>query len=186
MDRDYVLLPRWALALRGIVAVAFGVILLVWPEATELVLLVVWAFFALLEGILDIIASIALGRQNKRWDILGARSLVQVLLAIVILMRPDFSFTLLVVLIGIWAVACGYVDIVGAIHIPAHPGKLVTLLIGGISMVIGVLFMFAPFDSVTTVMRIMGVYALVTGVGFIALSHLAAGMGKGGESQESS
>lgn len=52
----------WAFALRGLAAVIFGVLALIWPGVTLAVLVLLWGSYALVEGVLSLIAAFRLRR----------------------------------------------------------------------------------------------------------------------------
>jgi hypothetical protein len=57
----------WVLALRGVLAIIFGVLAIVWPGLTLLVLIALFGAYALVDGIFAVIAGIASYGQNERW-----------------------------------------------------------------------------------------------------------------------
>lgn len=60
----------WAMVLRGIVAVLFGSAALLWPELTLFVLLVCFGVYALIDGLLAIVAGIR-ASEGRRWLLLA-------------------------------------------------------------------------------------------------------------------
>jgi uncharacterized membrane protein HdeD (DUF308 family) len=64
----------WAMVLRGIAAVLFGPAALFWPGMKLLVLLVVFAVYALLDGLLAIVTGIR-GYGGHRWQLLAEGAL---------------------------------------------------------------------------------------------------------------
>jgi uncharacterized membrane protein HdeD (DUF308 family) len=59
----------WALALRGAVAVLFGVLAFVWPGLTLAILVLIWGAYALVDGVLDVVAGLRTGHDH-RWALL--------------------------------------------------------------------------------------------------------------------
>ena len=57
----------WLLLLRGIAAVAFGVLTFVWPQISLLTLIMVYGVYALIDGVLALIAAIRGGGFVPRW-----------------------------------------------------------------------------------------------------------------------
>jgi uncharacterized membrane protein HdeD (DUF308 family) len=76
----------WAQLLRGIAAVLFGLTALFWPVMTLLVLLVVFALYALVDGLLAIVAGIR-GPGGRRWLLL-AEGALGILAGLVVLLWP--------------------------------------------------------------------------------------------------
>jgi uncharacterized membrane protein HdeD (DUF308 family) len=56
-----------AVALRGLVALLFGVMVFFWPGLTLLVLVLLFGSYVLVDGIFAIIAAIGAAGQRRRW-----------------------------------------------------------------------------------------------------------------------
>src|SRR5882757_9771451 len=57
----------WLLLLRGITAIIFGLLAFAWPGLTLLTLILFYGAFALVDGVLAIIAAITGGARGPRW-----------------------------------------------------------------------------------------------------------------------
>jgi uncharacterized membrane protein HdeD (DUF308 family) len=158
----------WSYLLRGLLAIAFGIILLAWPGATVLVLLVVFGIFAVIDGIVDVILAIALASDKQQWGWTLVKGVVGLLIGIVILTRPDVALTVVVVLIAIWAILSGFIELAAAFDMPPDSGRGFVGLFGAISVIVGVLLLAVPFTTVFVFIVIVGIYAIVAGIiGFI-------------------
>src|SRR5688500_13035231 len=101
----------WALLLRGIAAIVFGVLTFMWPQITLTVLVFLFGAYALVDGIFAIVAGIKSHSENKRWWVLlveGIFSLIAGGLAFVV---PDITALVLLVLIASWAIVTGAFEI---------------------------------------------------------------------------
>ncbi len=58
----------WLLALRGVIAIIFGLLTLVNPAASLAVLVLLFGAYALVDGIFAIVAGATAPTGNKRWD----------------------------------------------------------------------------------------------------------------------
>ena len=101
----------WILALRGVVAVLLGVgagiIAFVWPDITALALLWLIAFWAILTGILEIVAAIRLRRVlNNEW-LLAVAGVLSIIFGLILVIWPGSGAVGLVWLIGIYAIVFG-------------------------------------------------------------------------------
>lgn len=57
----------WTFTLRGLLAIAFGILALVWPGATIAVLAIFLGIYLLLGGIFAVVAGLATSGKNSRW-----------------------------------------------------------------------------------------------------------------------
>src|SRR6266852_523848 len=87
----------WALALRGAAAIVFGIIALFWPPAAVAALVAVFGAYALVDGILNLVAAVRAGRSGQRWGALVFEGIVSVLVGILTLFFPAVTALALVV-----------------------------------------------------------------------------------------
>src|SRR5258708_26392428 len=67
MDTKIVSRIWWAVALRGILAILFGIIALIFTGQTLLALVYVFGAFALLSGLMEIVTAVRAGEAHLRW-----------------------------------------------------------------------------------------------------------------------
>jgi uncharacterized membrane protein HdeD (DUF308 family) len=97
----------WSLLL-GIVAIGAGVVCIVWPDITVLVLVYIVAFYAILFGVIGLAAGVATRKTpGPAWFLQIAASVLSIILGIILLVHPDFSVKIFVYLLGGWAVFFG-------------------------------------------------------------------------------
>src|SRR4029450_4942847 len=97
----------WAVALRGVAAILFGVLALVWPGITALALLWVIALWAMVTGVFDIVAAVQLRKQMRREWLLALSGALSVLFGVLLVVWPAAGVLTLVVLIGVAAIVFG-------------------------------------------------------------------------------
>src|SRR5579884_4368277 len=103
----------WALIIRGIVAILFGLAALLWPGLTVIVLVSLFGAFALIDGIFAVVAAIgARGRGNWGWLLIGG--IIGILIGIVTFFWPGITALILLDIIAIWAILTGIFDFVVA------------------------------------------------------------------------
>ncbi|MBO0867793.1 MAG: DUF308 domain-containing protein [Micromonosporaceae bacterium] len=159
---------RWSLAMRGVAALAFGVVALVWPRVTVVVLALVFGAFAFVDGA-GMLISVARGRiaARRRNSVLVA-GVLGVVAGALALVWPGLTALILAVLIGSWAVLTGLLQVWSAVRQGRH---WLVGLIGGLSMAAGILILLRPVLGVVAMARVIGAYAVITGV--IMLVELA-------------
>ena len=117
--RDRTHLSSWGWwVFSGVVSVGAGVVALVWPGITALVLLYIIAFYAILFGIMGVVGAFKLkGLPGSSWGWLMAASAAAVILGIILLIVPGEGILGLIWLVGWYAILFGIFLIVGAVQI---------------------------------------------------------------------
>ncbi|MDX1524136.1 MAG: DUF308 domain-containing protein, partial [Anaerolineae bacterium] len=106
----------WMLAIRGIIALIFGVLALIWPGITLFVLVMLFGAYALLDGIFALIAAVK-GSQKERWWMLGLEGIAGIAAAAITILWPGMTALVLLYIIGAWALLTGVLEIVAAIRL---------------------------------------------------------------------
>ena len=96
----------WLVA-RGIAGIVAGIIAAVWPGITALALLWVVALWAMVTGLLEIVAAVQLRKEMRREWLLALSGALSVLFGILLVVWPATGILALVVLIGVAAIAFG-------------------------------------------------------------------------------
>jgi uncharacterized membrane protein HdeD (DUF308 family) len=160
----------WMLLLRGIAAVIFGVLAFAWPGMTLLTLILFYGAFALVDGVLAIIAAITGGAPAPRWW-LAIVGLLGIVTGLLVFMMPGLTALVLLYFIAGWAIATGVFQIIGAIKLRKEIDNEWFLILGGVvSVLFGVGVMMAPGAGALALIWVIGIYALFMGVMFVALA----------------
>src|SRR5262249_55798345 len=114
---DVALLARnwWLVALRGVAGIIFGILTFVMPGITLMTLILLFGVYALVDGVLDVIAAVRGRRQEERWWALLIEGLVSIAAGIVALALPGLTAVVLLYLIAAWAIITGVFELVAAI-----------------------------------------------------------------------
>ena len=175
-DRVVELLTRnwWLVALRGALAVIFGIVTLAWPGLTLLALIFLWGFYALVDGI----SSIALGAavRGHRWTnvLIGV---VGVLAGLVAIFLPGETAVVLLVIIAIWAIVAGVAQIVGGIALRSTmPHAWFLIVTGALTLILGVVLLFDPGAGALALVTTIAIFAIVWGISLIMMSFRLRGL----------
>ena len=161
----------WTLALRGVITILFGVLALMWPDLTLLVLVFFFAAFALITGAVSVIGALRNRENDDDWGLLLLLGLVGIGTGLVALMHPDLGALVLVLVMGANALMTGILDIAIALRLRKtihHESILV--LSGLISVVFGVYVFLFPDAGALALVWLISFYAIVTGVLLLGLA----------------
>lgn len=101
------LVPRWWLALAGLVGLAAGAIALIWPGITALVLVLVIGAAAIVRGVFEIVGALQLRKAIRNEWMLIVSGAISVVFGLILIAAPGAGAVALVWLIGLWAIAFG-------------------------------------------------------------------------------
>jgi uncharacterized membrane protein HdeD (DUF308 family) len=155
----------WLVALRGLVAVLFGVLALVWPGVTMITLVWLFGAFALVNGILSLIFAAKAPRGYPRMGSLILGGLLGILAGLLAFVMPAITGLGLLLLIAAWAIVTGIMELIAAIRLR----KIITnewllVLTGVLSIVFGVLLILMPAAGALALVWWIGIWALVFGI----------------------
>ena len=161
----------WLLLLRGIAAIVFGVLTFVWPGLTLLTLLFLYGAFALVDGILSLVAALMGGAPAPRWwlAIVGVLGLAAGILTFA---WPGVTALVLLLFIAFWAIATGVMQIVGAIKLRKEiDNEWLLIFCGVLSVLFGLILIVQPQTGALALVFLIGFYAILEGIGLVALSQ---------------
>jgi uncharacterized membrane protein HdeD (DUF308 family) len=161
----------WVLALRGVFAIIFGILALIWPGLTLFVLITLFGAYALVDGIFAVIAGIASYGRNERWWAVLLEGVAGIILGVLTFLWPGTTALVLVYFIAAWALITGIFEIVAAIRLrKAIEGEWMLVLSGIVSIIFGLFLIVAPGAGALGLTWVIGAYAIVWGVLLIILA----------------
>jgi uncharacterized membrane protein HdeD (DUF308 family) len=155
----------WLLALRGVAAIIFGILALIVPGVTLLVLVSFFGAYALVDGVLAVITSLQHRAENNRWWVLLIEGLAGVAVGILTFVMPGITLISLYFFIAAWALITGVMEIIGAIRLRREIRNEWALGLSGlISVILGILLIANPAAGVSGLVFAVGIYAIFFGV----------------------
>jgi uncharacterized membrane protein HdeD (DUF308 family) len=170
----------WAVLIRGIIAVIFGILAYLWPGATWVAIAILFGAYALVDGIFAIVATVRAAETQQRWWPLMIEGIVGTVIAAITFYDVRITIFALYFTIAAWAFLTGIFEIVAAIELRKHIANEFWLILGGIaSIAFAVLMIWFPLAGFFAVTWLIAAYAIVFGIMLIALafrlrSHLPA------------
>ena len=107
----------WAVLLEGVAGVVIGLVTFFWPNITALSLLYLIAAWALITGILEIVAAIQLRRVITGEWMLVLGGLLSIVFSVLLVVYPGAGAVSVIWLIGIYAVVFGISEIIFAFRL---------------------------------------------------------------------
>ncbi len=168
----------WALALRGLVAILFGLFALLRPGLALATLVLLFGAYALFDGIFAIVAGVRAAERHERWGPMAIEGVAGIVAAAIAFFSPALTVLALLYLVSVWAAFTGALRIVAAIRLRRHvEGEWVLLVNGVLSVLFALLVVLRPALALVTLAWLIGGYALLFGVMALGLAlHLRRGL----------
>lgn len=155
----------WSLALRGVVAILFGVLTFLVPHVTIAYLVYLFGIYAFLDGALSLAGAFKAAQGHDRWWGLALVGIVGILAGIVTFLSPGVTALTLLTFVGVWAILSGVFHIVAAVRLRKHmEGEWLLALSGLISVLFGLAVIFAPALAAVALVLWLGIFALGLGL----------------------
>lgn len=160
----------WAFVLRGLAAVAFGILCWVVPGISLLGLVLMFGAWALVEGVLAIASAIRHESTERPWWILALQGIAGVLVGLGTFLFPGITALTLLMLIAGWTIVTGVLQIVTAIRLRKEiRGEWLLALGGLLSVIFGVLLIVFPSAGALALLFWIGAFAVIFGALLVVL-----------------
>jgi uncharacterized membrane protein HdeD (DUF308 family) len=160
----------WLLVMRGLAAVTFGVLSLLWPGLTLLVMALLWGAYVLVDGLLSLLHAFKLrgrGLSVALWALVGVLGVSAGVLAFI---WPGLTAFVLLTLIAAWAIVVGALQLAAAWRLRRQiRGEWLLALSGALSLGFGALLVLQPQTGAVAVVVLVAGYAIAFGVLLMAL-----------------
>ena len=163
---------RWiSLVLRGAVAIGAGIAaLLVAPGAAKTVL----ALYLAVDGVLTLSLAARMGTRRRARVLIAIDGVADLVVAAVLFLWVP-SFVMLILVVAMWAIATGVLEIVASIFMPRVPALAwAVAVVGLISCCIGVVAFDWTDLAEIGLLYLFGAYAVIAGSLFLAVGVLLA------------
>jgi len=160
----------WVFVLRGVVAILFGILAFARPGITLEVLVLLFAFWALFDGVLALISSVAAAQAKEPWWPLLFIGLLGIAVGIATLRWPGITVLVLFLFIAGWAILRGLIEIIAAVRLrDLIPNEGWLILAGILSIAFGVLILAYPEPGLLSIIWLIGLYAVLYGILMLVL-----------------
>lgn len=166
----------WTLALRGIVAVLFGLAALIWPGLTLGVLVLLLGAYLLVDGIFAAVAALRSSSAPAHRALLLLEGLAGVAAGLVALLWTGLAAVALLYVVAAWAIITGVTEVMSAIRLRREiRGEWAMGLSGILSVLFGVALAVLPAFGLLALAWLIGIYAIAFGALLMVLAFRVRG-----------
>lgn len=174
MNQTYSATSRvwWLLLIRGIFAVILGLLCLFSPNSTLIAFVLIFGFYAIVDGVSAIYMAISSRKEQKLWSWVLLEGIISLVAGLVALAWPGVTLLAIGFIIGFWAVFLGATQISTSISLRRQGSSVWGWLLatGIVSVLWGAFVFIAPSVGLLSVLWIFGIFALIFGIWIIGMS----------------
>jgi len=160
-----------ALALRGFVALLFGLVVLFWPGLVLTALTLLFGVYAAVDGAITLVPTLRSPERGAQRSLLLAEGAVGVIAGLVAILWPGLTASGFVYVIAGWAVLTGALEVLTAILLRAEVENGWLLAVSGaLSVLLGILLAVLAGSDVPYLAPLVGGFAVVVGLALIVFA----------------
>lgn len=168
----------WMVALRGLIAILFGVLVFLMPGISLQALILVLSAYLLVDGISNVIHAVRNHEQYQRWWWWLLEGIVSIIAGIIAFIWPGITALTLLYVVAAWAVVTGIFEIMAAIRLRAEiQNEWLLGLSGLLSVIFGILLIIWPGAGILTLLWMIGAYAILFGIVLVVLGFRMRNVG---------
>ncbi len=151
----------WLFLLRGIIALAIGIVAVVDPGATLGALILLLGWFFIVDGVLALVKAVRVMRSDHSWWLLGFSGVAGIVAGLLVFVFPGLTALTLGYVVAFWAIVTGVLELVVA-------SEILYVVFGAFSVVFGVYVLFVPSLGLAYLTIMIAIYGFVAGFSLIA------------------
>ncbi len=163
---------NWLLLfLRGVLAVIFGLVVIIWPQISLHLIVYIFAIFAVADGIVSLLESIVKIKTINRWWFILIAGIISIGFGVFAFVYPKITLIILIYVIGIRAFILGIIEIMNVLKRGSEIEEEWFLIMSGVlSILFAIIIFFRPDIALTALVVILAIYAIFYGFLLIVLS----------------
>src|SRR5512142_88099 len=159
----------WAFVLRGLVAIAFGIVAFVFPGIALTTLVLLIAAWMVIEGISAIGAAV-MDRERRGWWVMLLEGIAALAAGILTVIWPLPTALVLLFLVAAWSILTGLLEVWAAIRLREQiRGELFLAIAGLVSILFGLYLVIIPGDGIVSLLWLVGLFAVLFGLTMLSL-----------------
>ncbi len=144
---------------RGIVAIIFGLAILIWPAITLRVLVTLFAAYALISGALALLAAQRQSSHHEEWWSSALEGVIGIAAGLAILFWPGTSLAVVLYVIAAWAIVSAIPELIGGFT----RGDWLAVGTGVVLLLLGITLVGTGASTLASVAQIIGIFAIIWG-----------------------
>jgi uncharacterized membrane protein HdeD (DUF308 family) len=154
--------------LRGLLAIAFGVVALIIPNTMLTTLVLIFGAFVMVDGFITIASALKTQDENSHWWVSLLEGALGVLVGGFALFAPDFTRIALILTIGVWAVAAGMLRLFVGVKMRRAVRDVLGMYLNSLAYIVfGALLLTAPIIGAVAIMWCLGMWAIFAGIALV-------------------
>jgi len=163
-------IPR-GLAIRGVVAIVFGIAILVWPNVSLSALVLLVGAFATVDGVISLIFAFSPMPTSTRLVFI-INGIAGIGVGVITVVNPSITELALLYVVGAWAIILGVMQFVVAWQAPVEGRfRVLAFLYGVVAVAFGVIMFIKPGTGALGLLSLISAFAIITGVTLIAAAY---------------
>lgn len=176
----------WMVLIRGIAAVVFGILAIVFPGVTMVALAILFAAYSLIDGVLTIVHALRVRTRHARWGWLLAQGVISVITGLVVSIFPVTAGVvgglIVVYTIAFWSIFSGFAGFPAAAAMADGGRKVWAYVAAALSVLFGislvVIGIVTPLEAINALVVVIGAYAIIGGLVLIVVAIGVRGTAK--------
>ena len=169
----------WLFLVRGLLALAVGVIAIVDPGATLAAIILLLGAFFIVDGVFAVVKAFRVMRSDTSWWLLLLSGVIGIVAGVAVFMWPGLTALTLGYLVGFWAIVTGIFEVMVAISLRrVIRGEWLYVVFGVISIAFGVYVSLVPGLGLTYLTLLIAIYGFAAGFALIAVAFRLRGSAK--------
>lgn len=155
----------WAYLLNGLLSILFGIVALVWPGRALVTLEGFFAAFAIISGVLTIVAALqARTAIPGQWGYLLLVGVLAIIAGLLGLLLPGAVLLTFVYIVAAWALVSGVLEIYSFLRMSDHAHRWWMIIGGILSVLFAILAVILPGLTLEVFITVIAVYAIIGGI----------------------
>jgi uncharacterized membrane protein HdeD (DUF308 family) len=156
----------WAIAIRGVLAIVLGILMLAWPGITLAVAIAMLGVYMFFDGIFALVATFQSGSEGRSWWPYLLEGVLSIGVGLLAFARPTTMALAVLILIAVRSIIVGVVELGTGVSVRRATGTSTWMLwLGGLaSIAFGILLLVKPGPGLLALVWIAGIYMIVFGL----------------------